>query len=226
MEEEAKAVQEVAKAAGKGIDAAREAGGFIARFVAGPLEQGVGIFEDNLKYFRWERQQRLMQRAQEFLRLNGLAAPTRPVPLKVAIPIMQGAILEEDDHLQDRWVALLVNAANADFPSEIRRSYTVILEQLTTLDAQILNLLFALPFEESQHSGIATAALPNSARVAREKETEFPLPPQEIVISLSNLVRLGCLRPGMTWGGGESFGRVNPTVAGKAFVEACRVPGV
>lgn len=37
MEEEAKAVQEVAKTTGKAIDAAREAGGFIARFVAGPL---------------------------------------------------------------------------------------------------------------------------------------------------------------------------------------------
>src|ERR1035437_6608574 len=154
MEEEAKAVQEVAKSTGKAIDAAREAGGFIAKFVSGPLEQGIGIFEDRLRYMRWERQIRLMQRAQEFLRLVGLAAPTRPVPLKLLIPIMQGASLEEDDDLQDRWAALLVNAANASYPGEVRRSYATILEQLTPLDAKILDVLYSVPFNESLHRGL------------------------------------------------------------------------
>jgi len=222
VEEESKAVQEVAKATGKAIDAAREAGGFIAKFVSGPLEQGMGIFEDRLRYMRWERQLRLMQRAQDILQLAGLSAPTRPVPLKLAIPIMQGASLEENDGLQDRWAALLVNAANANFRSEVRRSYTSILEQITPLDAQILDILYSLPFEKSQHDGIVTGNLPESARIADEKEPNDALPSDEAVISLSNLARLGCLRPAMTWGGGESFGRVNPTVAGKAFVEACR----
>ena len=222
MEEEAKAVQEVAKTTGKAIDAAREAGGFIARFVSGSLDQGIGIFEDRLRYMRWERQIRLMQRAQDFLKLVGMSVPTRPVPLKLLIPIMQGASLEENDDLQDRWAALLVNTANANFGSEVRRSYVTILEQLTPLDAHILDVLYSLPFEKSQHDGIATAELPLHAHIKEEKEQEFPLPTEDVVISLSNLARLGCLRPGMTWGGGESFGRVNPTVAGKAFVVACR----
>lgn len=225
MEEESKAVQEVAKTAGQAIEAAREAGGFIARFVSGPLEQGIGIFEDRLKYMRWERQIRYMQRAQEFLRLAGLSSPTRPVPLKLAIPLMQGATLEEDDDLQDRWAALLVSAANANFKGEVRRSYVTILEQLTPLDAQILDVLLALPFEQSQHDGILTAELPAHARVTGD-EKEFSLPPDEVVISLSNLARLGCIRPTMTWGGGESYGRVNPTIAGKAFADACRVPNI
>ena len=222
MEEEAKAVQEIAKTTGQAIEAAREAGGFVAKFMSGPLEQGIGIFEDRLRYMRWERQIRLMQRAQDFLRLVGLHAPTRPVPLKLLIPIMQGASLEEDDDLQDRWAALLVNAANANFCSEVRRSYIAILEQLTPLDAHILDVLYSLPFDKSKHEGIATAELPLLARIKEEEEQEFPLPSEDVVISLSNLARLGCLRPGTTWGGGESFGQVNPTVAGKAFVEACR----
>lgn len=222
MEEEFKAVQEVAKTTGKAIDAAREAGGFIAKFVSGPLEQGMGVFEDHLRYMRWERQIRLMQRAQDFLQLNGLSAPTRSVPLKLAIPIMQGASLEENDDLQDRWAALLVNAANASFHSEVRRSYAAILEQLTPLDAHILDVLYSLPFVKSQHDGIVTASLPESACIADEKEQSFPFPNEEAIMSLSNLARLGCLRPTMTWGGGETFGRVNPTVSGKAFVEACR----
>lgn len=226
MDEEAKAVQEVAKTTGKAIDAAREAGGFIAKFISGPLEQGIGIFEDRLKYMRWERQVRLMKRAEQFLALLGQSAPNRAVPMKIAIPLIQGASLEEDDALQDRWAALLVNAGTASFPGEIRRSYVAILEQLTPLDARILEVVYSLPFEQSQHNGVTTSELPSRARIPEEKEQELSLPSEEVVLSLSNLVRLGCLRPQMTWGGGESFARVNPTVAGKSFVEACRVPRI
>lgn len=226
MEEQSKAIKEVAKTTGKAIDTAREAGGFISKFIAGPLEQGVGIFEDKLKYIRWERQVRLMQRVEDFLRLSGLEAPTRPVPMKIAIPIMQGATLEEDNTLQDRWAALLVNAGNSSFSGEIRRSYASILEQLTPLDAQILDVIYSLPFDQSQHAGIVTEELPDRARIPEDKEQEeIKAPPEEVIITLSNLARLGCLRPSITWGGGESFRKVNPTIAGKAFVSACSVQG-
>ncbi len=173
MEEESKAVQEVAKTAGKAIDAAREAGGFIARFVSGPLEQGIGIFEDHLRYARWERQLRLMLRAEELLKQSGLSSPTKPIPLKLMVPLLQGATLEDDDGLQDRWAMLMVNAANASFDTEIRRSYLDILEQLTPLEAQILDVLYALPFEQSQHAGIVTVDLPRSVRIKEEKEMDL-----------------------------------------------------
>ena len=224
MEEESKAVGEIAKTTGKAIDAAREAGGFIARFVSGPLEQGIGIFEDRLRYTRWERQIRLMSRAEDFLRRSGLSSPTRPVPLKLAVPLLQGATLEDDDDLQDKWAVLLVNAANASFNFEIRRSYLDILEQITPLEANILDVIYTLPFEQSQHEGIVTVDLPHSAKINEGNAGDLPEPSEEIVLALANLARLGCLRPGMTWGGGESFGRVNPTVLGRSFVYACQLP--
>ena len=77
MEENSKAIEEIAKTAGKCIDASREFGGFISRFIQGPLEEAMGIFEDKLKYMRWERQVRLMERASEFLRERGIEKITR-----------------------------------------------------------------------------------------------------------------------------------------------------
>lgn len=47
--EEGKAVQEVAKATGKAIDAGREMGGFIAKYLGAPLDQAMGIWTDKLK---------------------------------------------------------------------------------------------------------------------------------------------------------------------------------
>ena len=52
--ESAKAVQEVAITAGKAIDVTQKFGGFISQYIAGTLEQSMGIFEDKLKYMRWE----------------------------------------------------------------------------------------------------------------------------------------------------------------------------
>ncbi|MGE6211689.1 Abi-alpha family protein [Comamonas aquatica] len=224
MSEEAKAVQEVAKTTGKAIDASREVGGFIARFISGSLEQGAGIFEDRLKYMRWERQVRLMQRAEQFMEKLGQSIPSRAVPLNIAIPLIQAASLEEDDTLQDKWAALLVNAATSTLTYEVRRSYVAILEQLTPCDAQILDVIYSVPFEESKHRGIATSDLPNRVWIPKEAEHELSAPSEDVVLALSNLVRVGCLRASMTYGGGEVYSRVNPTIAGKAFVEACRIP--
>jgi hypothetical protein len=225
MKEEAKAVQEVAKATGKAIDAAREAGGFISRFVAGPLEQGIGIFEDRLRYMRWERQLRLMRRAEDMLRQLGLSAPSRPVPLKLAIPLLQSASLEEDDDLQDRWAALLVNAGNTSFGTEIRRAHLDILEQITALEAHVLDVIYSLPFETAQIAGVITAALPASAQIAEAAADKFVDPSEEVMLAISNLARLGCLRLDMRWGGGEHLGKVHSTVLGRSFVNACRLPG-
>lgn len=221
MIDEAEAAREVAKTKGKAVDAAREAGGFIAKYISGPLEQGVGIFEDRLKYARWERQVRLMERADAFLRDRGISDPTRAVPLKVAIPLFQEASLEDDDELQDRWAHLLANAADKDSGIDIHRSYIEILSQISPIEARILDEIYAIPFDDAQHRGIATDSLPGSARLIREDREQVGEPSDDVMLALGNLARLGCIRPMGTFGGGESFSHVNPTVLGREFVAAC-----
>lgn len=223
MEEESKAIQEVAKATGKGIDAVREAGGFIARYVAGPLEEGVGILHDHLKYVRWERQTRLIHRADQYLLEVGLKTPSRAVPLKIAIPLLQAATIEDDDSLQDLFAALLVNAANAASGVEVHRSFIEILSQITHLEARILNVIYSLPFDIARHAGITTDALPDSARILADNEEAKQQPSDEIALALGNLVRVGCMKVPGTWGGGETFSSVNPTLLGREFVRACTV---
>lgn len=221
----AKAVGELATTAGKGIDACREAGGFIARFVAGPLAQGMGKFEDKLIYMRWERQVRLIRRAEEVLKEIGLNEPTRAVPLKIAIPIFQAASMEEDDQLQDRWIALLVNAANANSNLEIRRVHISILEQITSLEARILDVIYSIPLEKCEHLGVVAVDLPITARPASiEDHQQLKVEPtREVTLALSNLTRVSCLRSTFLMDGGETFRTVFPTVLGSDFVTACRL---
>ena len=222
IKESAKAAQEIAKASGQAIDAGSKFGGFISRYISGSLEQGMGIFEDKLKYMRWERQQRLMLRAEKFIKEIGLQSPTKAIPLKLAVPLLEGASLEEDDELQDLWARLLVNSANAESGIDLKRVYIDILERLTPIEAQILSAVYSLPFEEIQHEGVLTAELPNKATPANEKQKDGAVEPsEEVKLAIASLSSIGCLSPAKTWGGGEIFSWVSPTVLGRNFVKAC-----
>lgn len=222
IKESAKAAQEIAKTSGQVVGAAQKLGQFVAKFTKGPLEQASGIIEDKLKYMRWERQVRLMNRADDFMDEIGLQMPTRAVPMKFAIPLLQAASLEDDDDLQDLWAKLLVNAANAGSGVDLKRAYIDILEHITPLEAQILDKIYSVPFEETRHKALLTKNLPKSVDIVPDDpklEREHPTP--EVELALANLARLGCISITRSWGGGELFGSVNQTLLGKSFIEAC-----
>lgn len=217
-----KAGQEIAKSASKGIDAAGGMGTFISRYVSGPLEQASGILEDRLCYIRWERRQRLMRRAEEFRKQHGLPLPDRPIPLKHAVPLFFHATLEEDDNLQDMWARLLINGTNESTRINLERSFIEILAQISFLEARILQAIYELPFEKTHHVGIVTEHLPEKATIAEDKPAiKYNEPPDDIKLALANLARIGCIRYDRSWGGGEIFTQVNPTLMGKEFIKAC-----
>lgn len=223
--EAAKATQEVAKTTGKIVDAGREFGGFVAQYVGRPLEQAMGIINDRLSYTRWANQLRLMQRA-DALRKEAGIAELRPLPFKLAIPLLEAAAIEDDAYLQDMWAKLLVNSANPAKDIEITRSYISILEQLTPFTARLLEMIYALPFDQIAHNGVWTGLLPEKAVPGTfdEKvpdEVKDRATSDEVVLALADLKRHGCMQTAMTWGGGETFARVLPTMLGKHFVAAC-----
>ena len=225
-DESAKAVQEIAKTAGKAIDAGEKFGGFISRFISGSLEQGVGIFEDKLKYMRWERLQRLMRRAEEFMSNQGLEAPSKPIPLKLAVPLFQAASIEDDDSLQDMWARLLINSTSIESGIDLNRVYIDILERLTPLEARILERIYSPPFNETQRKRVVTGQLPDTAVIEASLENKYlEQPRDEVKLALANLARLGCISLPTSWGGGEIFTSANPTIIGKSFVEACTLKG-
>jgi hypothetical protein len=223
MTEASKAVQEVAKTTGKTVDAIREFGGFIARVTAGSIEQAAGIFEDKLKYMRWENQLNLMKKVELKLHEVGLKSPSRSIPLKLAVPLLEAAALEDDDSLQDRWAALIVNGANAASGIEIRRSYINILETLTPLDAKILQTIYSRPKQDSLEDGVWTSLLPNVAASAPvlSQDGYQNQPTNEVKVSLANLDRLGLIRVDEAFYGGQIFSKAHLTFLGEDFFRSC-----
>ena len=213
-------IEEVAKTIGKGVDAARELGGFLAPFIRRPLEQASGIVGDWIAYVRWERLQRLMDRGNTLLRARGLTTPTRPVPLKIAIPIMREGSLEEDDELQDIWAQLLINAADASSGVEVQHAFLSILKDLSSQDARVLGLLYSVSESDAQN-GLWTGYLPDRIVLGKEQPTgieEFPSPSMQLV--LGNLARLGLISSAMAWGG-STFKSIYQTALGREVFKAC-----
>jgi len=197
--------------------------GILERLLGPPADQaGLALQDliavaggDRLHYAR-ERRRRNLERTLEKFQESVAQAEIdiQPVELKLLQPIFNSAALEEDDQLQERWAALLANAADPQRDFEVPPAFPEILKQLTSYEARILDALYEYAnVVADQHGGIGTRGnrLRTAIRVALGGEEELyerlekVLPPgghvtdaQQIIVvwpvALSNLERLGLLR--------------------------------
>jgi|ERR1035437_680257 hypothetical protein len=215
--ESAKAVQETAKAVNTGFQATQQLGGFLARITQEPLGEAIGIITDRLRFFRWERQLRLEERANEIIKERNID-PLRIVAPKIAIPIFENASLEENDELQDLWAFLLASAVDPKFSGEIRSGYIEIIKQLEIVDVHILNFAYQTLREAVKRNNDDVTYLKENPSfypqyAAAEYRTALTIRPETVPIHLpkilaalnieleiykaaiDNLIRMGCLAP-------------------------------
>ena len=179
----------------KAIDGLRNTGEFFNRVFGGLVEDGVGIVADKLKYYRIERAALLATKTEERLRKRGIET-TVPVAPKMAIPLIENATLEDDDELHTLWANLLANAMDPDKSHEVKHTHVSILKEMESLDVRIL-LQFATEklkkYPKEQFSEVHF----DRAKVAEN----FNMTVDTIDLSLLNLMRLGCVTPGIISGG-------------------------
>ena len=219
-DEEAKAVQEVAKATSKALEITEKVGPFLER-VFGPLvENAVGVVSDRLRYYRLIRLYDLVHKTERVLAERNIKA-TRPVPPKLAVPLFGAATVEDDEALHDLWANLLATAMDPNAP-QIKRSFIGILDQLEPSDARLLEFFYKTTLgEEAPAFGHLNAGGLNFYRT--EMSARLDMDAEECEISLHNLDRLGCIAlamPGDRRPNERQF-HITLTALGKALVEAC-----
>ena len=191
----------------------------LSHIIGEPLEQIASIITDKLKYVRWERSVRLVDRANGFMAKRDSQLKLKPIPLNVAIPILEAASLEEDDDLQDIWARLLVIAADINSRVQVKRGFVSIIQDISHMEARLLQAIYSAP---PMKGGVPTKGLPDNYIQLEEKESG--LPPEPVQIGLWNLMRLGCIYESGTWDGFSGIRRIRITALGKALVEACLAP--
>jgi hypothetical protein len=185
--------------------------------IAGPAAEELGLtLQDHVKVLRLERQLRLFKRVKEILEKNG-REPER-VPLKLLQPIVENASVEEDDTLQDRWAALLANAAAGI--SSVHPAFIEVLKQLSSLDVFVLDVLWQLKNHGNRRPDART--LVNSIEVADGRR--FGLHAAHLIDELEkvgvfgNLIRLGVMDFDYDEGGARHY---VITQFGHIFIYAC-----
>jgi hypothetical protein len=243
LEETAKATQEVAKTTNTAIETIRDFGNYMSKFLTPPLEQVSELITDKLKYYTVTNQLNLMKKAQEKMDELGLS-PQNTIPLKLGIPLLEAASLEDDDKLQELWANLLVNSSTS---FSLERSYISVLEQLSPLEAKILIQIYnQINLNIDDIGSIDITNYPKikvTKKISEyytgeeniEKENKFEkdkieysnepnIDTTELNLALSNLIRLNCLLRVITFGGGENFNNVHPTLFGAKLYAAVKEP--
>lgn len=217
-----KAIEEVAKTTGTAIEAARSAGGFLSKYVEGPATQISEILSDKLKFYRAEQFLRLGTRLQRELDARGAHLKIRRLPLSFTIEVVEQALMEEDDILQDLWARLLVNAVDLDSGGGPKRAYVSIVKDLSPFDAAVLEKIYSVD-QSNDGYAIVTHELPDRAYPAVGVDIKaLPKPAEEVKLALANLERLGLIVYGVSWGGGEVFDLIGKSTTGRDFMRAIK----
>jgi len=224
-EETFKAGAEAIKASAELGSKAIDAGTSFGALFKGAISERVGMLEDRWKAQRWKQRVKLVIDAHKYLKDRGLSGATRDIPMPFAVNLLQNGELEESDDLRDIWSRLLANAADAGSGIEPRVAYVEILAEMTSLDAQNLEVLVRA---QLRHQGktetalIVTGKLPNTAEPFDEPKDYDLLPEVRVAVSVSNLARLGLVEPASaTFGGKPLYHYVVITPLGLDFYHSC-----
>ncbi len=199
----------------------KPAAAFAAR-VLGPATDVLGKrLAERVEAWTAPRAAEIMDGAFELVEASG--REPHAVPPRLLLPLMDGAVLEEDAEMRALWIALLANAS-LDSDGSVRPQFVSLLNQMSSADALVLQSIAAI--EAALNADSAAEDVVLSAAAAR-----LQLRPEVFQVSVNAVVAFGLVSdiPTIRWDkqtpaqyfGDESV-RLSPL--GRAFIAACTPP--
>jgi hypothetical protein len=194
---------EQAKLGTKALDVLQGFGGFLREMLGTVPEDLVGLLGgDQLKVRRAVNMAETLAKARDRLRQSGVSEPQQ-VSLSLALPLLRAAADESRAQLQDMFARLLAAAMDPKKADLVRRSFITAVQEFDPFDARLLEWLSV--------NGHAAWQDPVSSMASLLKADAY-----EVVISLNNLRRLGCIPPE-----GEAANAAPLTPFGAKLLRAC-----
>lgn len=211
---------ELVQAAAEGaVGAALEpVGELLGRLTDAPASEVGGYFQDWLRTRRVRRFAKTLAKTQHMLDAAGV--DPKAVPMGVLWPLLEGASLEEDEDLADRWAALIANTANTAINAEDELPrYAGLLRELSPRDARLLDAIYAASYTDGEPAWFNREL--DATAIGSE------LDPADLERTMDNLYRLRLCKPltAMRFGGEDNeLTHMRLTRLGHDFVEACKPP--
>lgn len=107
--------------------------------IFGPTVEEFGLMlSDDMKIRRLKNQINNLKKIEKIVSDNGIT--TKDIDLKILVPYLNSASLEENETLQDMWANLMVNYIDTDSNLKIT-VYPTILSQLSSDEVRLLSLM-------------------------------------------------------------------------------------
>ena len=175
----------------------RDFGAFLGRVLVDPLAQDAEAeWREKVRVWRAKNAFLFQDKYEQFIRDRRLEGKTVPAPLAIAWPILEHAVLEEDDALLDLWANLLVTLTDPARQAEVKRGYTYLIKQLDSVESAILSLLHwkylgvlaKRKHDESRNDGFFHPR--NAAVLGSAVQKTLGAPELATDVALENLARL------------------------------------
>jgi hypothetical protein len=121
-------------------EAIKETTGLIAKFLGPGFEEAGEIVRDHVRHFRLQRELALLRRTEIIIKDAGFSP--KAVSMRVLFPLLDAAVLEDNEDMQERWASLLASAANPNNQTAIEASFIEILKQLVPTHAYLLDVFY------------------------------------------------------------------------------------
>ncbi len=93
----------------KGLDIAKE---LLSKLISPSIEEIGLLVADNIKLFRFKNQVKILNKAQKYISDKGISI--KQIPVKILVPLLENASLEEEEELQEKWSNMICNMADSE----------------------------------------------------------------------------------------------------------------
>jgi len=93
----------------KGLDLAKE---FLGKLISPTIEEIGLLAGDQIKYIRFKNQVKILLKARNYVQEKHINI--KEVPIKILVPLLEMASLEENEDLQDKYAAMLANMIDSE----------------------------------------------------------------------------------------------------------------
>jgi hypothetical protein len=119
-----------------------EARSFLSKLAGPAFEEAGLLLQDEVRLWRFRNQVRILARAREILG-EATIVPCA-VPFRTLAPILEGAALEDDPGLSEKWACLLANAGGQTGVLTSHPAFPRMLAEITPGEASFLDRLSAV----------------------------------------------------------------------------------
>jgi hypothetical protein len=181
----------------KGLELAKE---FLGKLIGPSIDEMGLLISDNIKFYRFKNQIKILNKAQRYIEKKGI--DSQEIPIKILVPLLENASLEEDTELQFKWANMIGNMADSEtniqnnvFPyilGQISNEEYQSLEELNKKEEEHWQIWRTLYDKEKKKIELTKDDYKLKTKLKSNDEEGFLVSIEEY--ELSNLIRLGLIK--------------------------------